>query len=345
MDIKSLIRPNILALAPYSTARDEYQGGEIGVFLDANESPYDTGLNRYPDPHLKLIRERLSGIKNVKEEQIFIGNGSDEAIDLIFRVFCSPAKDNVVMIAPSYGMYKVAAEINDVEVREVLLENDYSFSAAKILEATDDKTKAIFLCSPNNPTANLLDRSEVELLIASFDGIVVVDEAYVDFCIDYCSFTTDLERFPNLIVLQTLSKAWGLAGVRFGMAFASDLIVSVMNKVKYPYNINILTQNLVYEKLLDYATIDAQCCEIIAERERLLKDFNMITFIKKIFPTDANFILIKVENANHLYNYLVNKGVIVRNRNSVVLCEGCLRITVGTNQENSELLKLLKEYE
>lgn len=342
MNLNKILRPNIASLAPYSTARDEYEGGEIATFLDANESPYDTGLNRYPDPHLKAVRWQLAKIKGVKSDQIFVGNGSDEAIDLVFRLFCTPAKDNVVIISPSYGMYKVAAEINDIEVREVVLNEDFSLDADALLNTTDQNTKAIFICSPNNPTANLLDRAEVERLLKEFHGVVVVDEAYIDFAQNYRSFSEDLALFDNLIVLQTLSKAWGLAGVRFGMAFASKEIVAVMNKVKYPYNINILTQRLVLEKLTEYQRVKDECKVIIAEREMLISEFSKIEKIEKVYPSDANFILIKVADANKLYDYLVDNGVIVRNRNSVTLCKGCLRITVGTSAENQQLVNLMR---
>lgn len=344
MKLENIIRPNILNLAPYSTARDEYQGGEIATFLDANESPYETGLNRYPDPHHKLIRKKLSTIKGVDENQIFIGNGSDEPIDLIYRVFCRPGIDNVVMIAPTYGMYKVSAAINDIEVREVTLSDTFSLSADKLLSATDNNTKAIFICSPNNPSANLLCRDEVEKVVQGFDGIVVIDEAYVDFCESYRSFTTDLVSCDNIVVLQTLSKAWGLAGIRFGMAFASIEIISIMNRVKYPYNINTLTQTKVMEELDNLAKVKAQCAEIIAERKKLIEELQKVEKIEKIYPSDANFVLIKIADPNKLYNFLVDNGVIVRNRNSIKLCEGCLRITIGTKEENVKLIKLIDSY-
>lgn len=345
MKLEKFIRPNIIALAPYSTARDEYQGGEIATFLDANESPYESDLNRYPDPHQKLIRQKLSEIKGVATDQIFIGNGSDEPIDIIYRVFCRPSIDNVVMIAPTYGMYKVSAAINDIEVREVSLDATFALSAEKVLSATDKNTKAIFLCSPNNPSANLLCRDEVEKIVKSFEGIVVIDEAYVDFCEGYRSFIYDLASYDNVIVLQTLSKAWGLAGVRFGMAFASPEIVRIMNKVKYPYNINSLTQTRVMEELNRESEIKEQCREIIAERKKLTEEFQKIEQIEKVYHSDANFVLIKIANPNKLYNYLVDNKVIVRNRNSIKLCEGCLRITVGTEEENINLLKLMNSYE
>ncbi len=344
-DIKGLIRPSILNLAPYSTARDEYSGGEIGLFLDANESPYDNeGLNRYPDPHHADMRSKLSEIKGVAAESIFIGNGSDEAIDIVFRVFCTPSKDNIVAIAPSYGMYKVCGEVNDIEVREVELEEGFRLDSQKLLAATDKNSKVIFLCSPNNPSGNLLSRDEVEKVLEGFKGIVVVDEAYVDFCTDYTSFNQELGRYPNLIVLQTLSKAWGLAGVRLGMAFASEFIVSVMNKVKYPYNINQLTQQRVITELDKASQIAENCKEIIAEREKLMEALQDISYVEKIYPSDANFVLVKVGDANALYNHLVENGVIVRNRNSVVGCSGCLRISIGTPEENTQLISLLKNY-
>ncbi|MEG1634279.1 MAG: histidinol-phosphate transaminase [Rikenellaceae bacterium] len=345
MELDKLIRPNILALSPYSTARDEYAGGTIATFLDANESPYDNGLNRYPDPHHHLLRNKLSKIKGVTADSIFIGNGSDEPIDIIYRVFCRPTIDNVVMIAPTYGMYKVSAAINDVEIREVALDAEFSLQADKVLKATDNNTKVIFLCSPNNPSANILSRDEVSKIAEGFNGIVVIDEAYVDFCTDYRSFLKDLTLYDNIIVLQTLSKAWGMAGVRFGMAFASPDIIMVMNKVKYPYNINTLTQKRVLAELDKVEEVHIRCQEIISEREKLIKELQKITEIEKIFPSDANFVLVKTADPNKLYNYLVCNGVIVRNRNSIFLCEGCLRITVGKSDENQKIIKLLKSYE
>ncbi len=345
MDVKNLIRPCILNLAPYSTARDEYSGGDIALFLDANESPYENGgVNRYPDPHHSTMRQKLGRIKGVECDSIFIGNGSDEAIDIIFRVFCTPAKDNIVTISPSYGMYKVSGATNDVEIREVQLEDDFSLVADKLLAATDNNTKVIFICSPNNPSGNLLCKDEIYHLLSEFRGMVVIDEAYVDFCAGYTSFSQDLGRYDNLIVLQTLSKAWGLAGLRLGMAFASPFIVSVMNKVKYPYNINTLTQQRVMEELDRESEIIAHCEEIVAQRSELMQEFKKLSFVEKIYPSDANFILIKVGDANALYDYLVSHGIIVRNRNSVVGCSGCLRISIGTPSENIELVKLLNSY-
>ncbi|MFI3314422.1 MAG: histidinol-phosphate transaminase [Rikenellaceae bacterium] len=346
MNIKKFIRPNIAKLEPYSTARDEYKGGDIEIFLDANESPFGAPLNRYPDPRMTSIRERLSAIKGVEPSQIFIGNGSDEAIDLVYRIFCTPGEDSVAMIAPSYGMYKVAAATNDVAVKESLLDSeDFSFSVDKFLEIVDSTTKVVFLCSPNNPSGNLLPREEVEKVIKQFEGIVVVDEAYVDFCQDYyASFATQIGEYPNLIVLQTLSKAWGLAGVRFGLALASSDIVEVMNRVKYPYNINVLTQEAVERALCDSDTLKATIAHNNKERKILEEVVLSLSYVKKLYPSDSNFVLIKVDNATDLYNYLMQNGVIIRNRNSVVLCENCVRITVGTTSENRALCDLLSKY-
>ncbi len=345
MNVKDLMRPCILNLAPYSTARDEYKGGDIDIFLDANESPYgDGGVNRYPDPHHLLIREKLSKIKKVAANSIFIGNGSDEAIDIIFRVFCTPSKDNIVTISPSYGMYKVSGATNDIEVREVQLEEDFSLVADNLLAATDSNTKVIFLCSPNNPSGNLLCKDEICKILSTFKGMVVVDEAYVDFCENYTSFSKDLVKYENLIVLQTLSKAWGLAGVRLGMAFASPFVVSVMNKVKYPYNVNLLTQERVARELDREADIKIYCKETIFLRLDLSKALKPLHFVEKIYPSDSNFILVKMKDADAVYNYLVNNGVIVRNRTNVAGCSGCLRISIGSSIQNREVISLLESY-
>ncbi len=340
MNIEQLVRDNIRKLAPYSTARDDYQGGELGVFLDANENPYESGYNRYPDPHQKQLKGVISNIKGINTERIFIGNGSDEPIDLLFRVFCDPKVHNAISIAPTYGMYRVSADINDVEMREVALNDDFSLNCEAILGAADQNSRLLFLCSPNNPTGNLLARKDVEYLIEHFKGIVVVDEAYIDFAEDE-GFVPSLSKYENLVVLQTLSKAWGMAGLRLGLAFASEYIVGVMSRVKYPYNINIVTQQLVEELLQN--PIDGVIEEITAERERVAEAIAHSQRVKIIYPSDANFLLIKAERATELYNELIAEGVIVRDRSRVVGCADCLRITIGTPTENDRVIELLTQ--
>ncbi|CDN31576.1 Histidinol-phosphate aminotransferase [Mucinivorans hirudinis] len=341
MKIESLIRENIRNLAPYSTARDEYSGN-LGIYLDANENPFDSGINRYPDPHQRSLKERLAQIKGVSPSMIFTGNGSDEAIDLMFRIFCTPSVDEAISIAPTYGMYKVAAAINDVKLVEVALDEDFALSAAKILEAVTAQTKLVFLCSPNNPSGNLLSGSDIERVLREFHGIVVLDEAYIDFAAQGSSFLSKIVDYENLVVLQTLSKAWGMAGIRLGLAFASELIISTMNRVKYPYNINVLTNRVALENLY---SIDSQLTVIVSERERLRQEFSKFDFIKTVFPSDANFLLIKVEEPRKLYDRLIDRGVIVRDRSRIAGCEGCLRVTVGTPEENSKLLEILGDYQ
>ncbi|WP_353123278.1 histidinol-phosphate transaminase [Dysgonomonas capnocytophagoides] len=340
MDLNRLVRKNIQSLKAYSSARDEFKG-EASVYLDANENPLNGPYNRYPDPLQWKLKERVSNIKGVEVDKIFFGNGSDEPIDIVYRVFCEPGKDNVVAIDPSYGMYKVCADINNVEYRQVLLNDDYSLNADLLLKKVDEQTKLIFLCSPNNPSANILDKSEVLKVVTSFKGIVIIDEAYIDFSIEN-SWLPDLDTYPNLIVLQTFSKAWGLAAIRLGMAFASVEIISYFNKVKYPYNINILTQNFVLEELNKTSLKEEWVKTLIAQREWLNNNLGQVSFVEKIYPSDANFILVKVKDANKTYNSLVEKGIIVRNRNSISLCRDCLRITVGTESENKILIESLK---
>lgn len=342
MDLTRLIRPNILALKPYSCARDEFKG-EASVYLDANENPMNNPYNRYPDPLQWALKEKIAKIKGVKPEQIMLGNGSDEPIDLVVRIFCEPKVDNIVAIDPSYGMYQVCADVNNVEYRKVLLNDDYTLNATRLLAAVDATTKVIFLCSPNNPTGNLMNRTEVLKVLNGFGGIVVMDEAYVDFSSEK-SWLAELNNFPNLIVLQTFSKAWGLASVRCGMAFASAEIIAYFNKVKYPYNINKLTQDFVSEQLDQEARKNEWVSMLLEQRTYLINALSELTFVEKIFPSDANFILVKVPDANALYQYLVDKGIIVRNRNNVSLCLGCLRITVGTKQENEVLMKILNQF-
>lgn len=308
------------------------------MFLDANENPYDNGYNRYPDPHQKRLKASISNIKGVATENIFIGNGSDEPIDLVYRIFCDPGKHNAISIAPTYGMYRVSADINGVEMREVGLNEDFSLNCEAILDACDDNSRLLFLCSPNNPTGNLLDISDVEHLIKSFEGIVVVDEAYIDFASDR-GFLPRLSEFDNLIVLQTLSKAWGMAGLRLGLAFASEYIIQIMSNVKYPYNINIVTQKIVEEQL-SHSVSDA-IAEIVEQRERVEREISGAKIVKKIYHSDANFLLVEVEDAAMAYNALVDEGIIVRDRSRVRGCAGCLRITIGTVEENDRLIDII----
>lgn len=338
-ELMKQVRPNIWKLEPYSCARDEFKG-EASVYLDANENPYNAPFCRYPDPMQWKVKEELSKRKGVNKKNIFLGNGSDEAIDLVYRIFCEPKEDNVVAIAPTYGMYKVCADVNNVEYRSVPLDENFQFSAKKLLEKVDDNTRVIWLCSPNNPTGNLLDNNEIETLLKSFSGIVVVDEAYIDFA-NVESWSKRLSAFPNLIVLQTLSKAWASAGIRLGIAYASEAIIGLFNKVKYPYNVNILTQGKALDTLKNVDEFNAHLRILLEERSRMQREFSELPMVRKIYPTDANFILVKVDNANKTYQYLVNRGIIVRNRNSVMLCGNCLRITIGTPEENSILLDAL----
>ena len=314
--IESLVRANIAALQPYSTARDEYEG-ELGVFLDANESPFNNGYNRYPDPHQKELKERLSEIKGVPSRNIFVGNGSDEAIDLVFRVFCEPRKDNVVAITPSYGMYKVAAAMNDVELREVSLGENFSLPTDVLLSVADENTKAIFLCSPNNPTGNSFPREEMLRLVDEFEGLVVVDEAYIDFA-DAESLKSEIFERKNLIILQTLSKAWAMAGLRLGLALADERIVELFSQVKYPYNINIAAQQIVLQLLM--YPIDEDLAEIKSQRAEVAEELAKLPFVKRIYPSDANFLLVKVDDADAVYEYLIADRIIVRNRNRVKGC-------------------------
>lgn len=341
--LKELTRPNIWVLKPYSSARDEYNGKEASVFLDANENPYNMSYNRYPDPLQRELKEKIGCIKNISTNRIFLGNGSDEAIDLLFRAFCRPGVDNVVSIEPTYGMYQVCADINDIGYRKVLLDENFQFKAADLLKATDEYTKLIFLCSPNNPTGNNLCRKEILTLLQEFEGLVIVDEAYADFS-NELSFLQQLDEFSNLIILQTFSKAWGCAAIRLGMAFASTEIISILNKIKYPYNVNLLTQREAMEMIEKHYLVRQWITSILNERTRLMSEFEKLKCCQHIYPTDANFFLTRVSNAKRIYDYLVDKGIIVRNRSTVALCNDCLRITVGTRQENEALLEALKNY-
>jgi len=341
--LKELVRPNIWSLAPYSSARNEYSGHKAHVFLDANENPYNKPYNRYPDPLQTDLKARIAKIKGVDASRIFLGNGSDEAIDLVYRVFCEPGSDNVVAIEPTYGMYKVCADINNVEYRKVLLDDHYQLSAAKLLAACDAKTKVVWLCSPNNPTGNNLNRSEIETVVKETQCIVVIDEAYADFS-ENRSFRKDLALYPNLIVLNTFSKAWGCAALRLGMAFASSEIIELFNKVKYPYNINLLTQEQA-DKILDRRfEVEDWVRLLLQERAKVMKAFAELPICKKVYPSDANFFLALVTDAQAVYDYLVEKGIIVRNRTRVELCNNCLRITIGTKSENIELLSALRQF-
>lgn len=341
--LEELTRPNIWSLAPYSSARNEYAGREARVFLDANENPYNQPFNRYPDPLQLELKAALSKVKGVPAENIFLGNGSDEAIDLPYRCFCNPGVDNVVAIEPTYGMYKVCADINDVEYRPVLLNEHYQITAEKLLAATDAHTKIIWLCTPNNPTGNCLKREEVIKVIEGFEGLVIVDEAYSDFS-SQKTLRSELAKYPNLIVLNTMSKAWGCAAIRLGMAFASEEIIHLFNKVKYPYNVNQLTQQQALEILKDPYEVDNWVKILLQERTRMMDAFEMLPICEKVYPTEANFFLAKMTDATKIYNYLVDQGIIVRNRHRVQLCQNCLRITIGTKSENAELIAALRKY-
>lgn len=342
-ELAQLVRPNIWQLTPYSSARDEYAGKEAHVFLDANESPYNVPYNRYPDPLQWEVKQKIATIRSVAAHQIFLGNGSDEAIDLIFRIFCIPSADNVVSISPTYGMYEVCANTNDVVYRSVNLAEDFTFCADKLLKAVDKHTKVIFLCSPNNPTGNLLPRAEIVKILDNFEGIVVVDEAYAEFSPE-SSLIELLPLYPRLVVLSTFSKAWGSAGVRLGMAFADTAIIDLMNKVKYPYNINQLTQNYALELLNKSSEVQTWVKATLNERTRLIAAIQELPSCQYVYPTDANFFLVRVNDANQIYNYLVDKGIIVRNRHRISLCDNCLRITIGSPTENDELLTALRNY-
>lgn len=345
-DLTHLLRDNIRNLIPYSSARDEFKG-EASVLLDANEnaygSPLDENFNRYPDPLQQQLKIKLSGIKGVPPRNIFLGNGSDEAIDILFRAFCRPGIDNVILVPPTYGMYEVSAHINDVATKKVSLTADFQLDLEGIAEAVDTNTRIIFLCSPNNPTGNSLHREDVETVLANFSGLVAIDEAYINYSRQK-TFIQELTEYSNLVVLQTLSKAWGLAGLRLGMAFASEEIIEVFNKIKPPYNINQATQGLALKALDNVERVNEWIRETVAERDNLLTKLNSLAFVQHVYPSDANFILAKTLAPRDIYNYLVERSIIVRDRSKVELCEGCLRITVGTPDENKRLLRVLEEY-
>jgi histidinol-phosphate aminotransferase len=342
MIIENLIRENIKSLKPYSSAREEFKNSASNlVYLDANENPFDTGLNRYPDPQQNLVKAALAKIKNVSREQLLLGNGSDEVLDLIFRVFCEPKVDTVIALPPTYGMYEVLANTNDVGLIKISLLDNYQPNVDEILKAQNSQTKLLFLCSPNNPTANSFNADKIETLIKKFNGIVVIDEAYIDFSSQE-SWTRRLNEFPNLIVIQTLSKAYGLAGIRLGACYSSTKIISVLNKIKPPYNVNQLTQQTALKALQNSIKTNNEIAIIISERNQLIIDLEEISFIVKIYPSDANFLLVKVDNAIVRYDQLVEHKIIVRNRTNLPLCENCLRFTVGTKEENKKLMNTLK---
>jgi histidinol-phosphate aminotransferase len=344
--VNKLLRPHISNLTPYSSARDEYSGKE-GVFLDANENPIgsitDTKFNRYPDPYQSQLKERIAVIKDVPAPNIFLGNGSDEAIDLLYRAFCNPGKDNIIILPPTYGMYEVSAEINDVAIKRVNLTEDFQLRPDEILAKVDDFTKIIFICSPNNPSGNQMKKDAILQILDGFGGLVVVDEAYIDFS-ESPSFTALLDQYPNLLVMQTFSKAWGLASLRLGMAFASRDIIQVLNRIKPPYNISGLTQETVLAALDEVDKMKEMVLEILEERQKLKEALEGLLLVQKVYPSDANFLLVKINGARQIYNYLIDNKIIVRDRSKVVLCEDCLRITIGTSEENKILLEALSKY-
>lgn len=345
-ELSKLVRPNISNLVAYSSARDEFSG-EAKVFLDANEnslgSPLLKWYNRYPDPHQRAIKQKLSVIKGIAPEHIFLGNGSDECIDLLFRCFCEPGKDNVIICPPTYGMYEVSANINDVAVKKAPLLADFQLDLVHLETLVDDNTKLIWLCSPNNPTGNALNRTDIEMVLNNFNGIVVVDEAYINFA-KQKSFIQELTDYPNLVVLQTLSKAWGLAGLRLGMAFASAAVIEVLDKVKPPYNINQATQELVLKALDEVGQVNDMIRLLVTMREALAEVFRSMPTVEKVYPSDANFLLVKIKDARKIYEFLLRKGIVLRDRSNVTLCEDCLRITVGTEQENTLLVDAMQDW-
>ena len=342
MEIKDLIRENIKSLEAYSSARDEFKAmSSEFVFIDANENPFDTGLNRYPDPQQTLVKEALSKLKGISEEQILLGNGSDEVLDLIFRVFCEPRVDNVIVLPPTYGMYEVLANTNAIKLVKIPLVENFQPNVKEIIKGQDAKTKLLFLCSPNNPTANSFDANKIETLIKEFNGIVVIDEAYIDFSIED-SWLCRLDEFPNLIVTQTLSKAYGLASIRLGICYASKEIISILNKIKPPYNVNQLTQDVALQSLFNQEKVKNEIAIIISERNQLIRDLQNIEIVEKVYPSDANFLLVQVDDATLRYKQLVKLGIIARNRTTQILCDNCLRFTVGTPDENKKLINTLK---
>ena len=342
MNINNLIRENIKKMQPYSSARDEFKDfDQKMIFLDANENPFENGVNRYPDPQQKTVKSALTALKGVASTQILLGNGSDEVLDLLFRAFCEPNIDNVITLPPTYGMYGVLANLNAIENREVVLNSDFQPDIVSILEKLNENTKMIFLCSPNNPTGNSFSNESIVTLLQQFKGLIVLDEAYIDFS-EQDSWLQKLNDYPNLVITQTLSKAYGMAGIRLGILYASTEIIAVLNKIKPPYNINELSQQRAISRIEDKESVEAEISLIKVEKEQLLKELVKVKFIKKIFSTDANFILIKVDDATKRYNQLLEKGIVIRNRTTQPLCENCLRITIGTKQDNEQLIKILK---
>lgn len=343
-DINNLVRDNVKVLKPYSSARDEFEDFDTAqmVFLDANENPYQNGVNRYPDPQQASVKQVLAKNKGLNPKQILLGNGSDEVLDLLFRAFCEPKEDNVISLPPTYGMYGVLANINNVEHKEILLSESFQPRVETILEAVTPNTKIIFLCSPNNPTGNSFTEESVTEILEKFNGFVVIDEAYIDFS-DKASWLAKLDQYPNLIITQTLSKAYGLAGIRLGICYGSPEVIAVLNKIKPPYNVNELTQQRALDRLKDQAKIDGEIASIIAQRESLLQVLNTVSFVEKIYPTEANFILIKVDNANKRYDELIAKGIVIRNRTTQPLCENTLRLTIGTAEENKKMMEAFIE--
>jgi len=346
-NLEKSLRPHISKIKPYSSARDEYSG-KVGIFLDANENPFGslTGedFNRYPDPYQQDIKEKLAPIKGIKPQQIFLGNGSDEAIDLLMRAFCIPGVDNVILLPPTYGMYEVSASINDIAIHRVNLNEDFQLQVPDILDKVDTHSKIIFICSPNNPSGNKMEREGIREILSGFNGLVVVDEAYIDFS-DEPSFTTELDKYPNLLVMQTFSKAWGLANLRIGMAFASREIIRILNLIKPPYNISGLTQQKVLQSLGKVNEMEKLVRNILVERDFLEDELDRLHFVLHIFPSQANFLLVRMNEARKVYEYLIHDMIIVRDRSKVVLCEDCLRISVGTREENEQLIQALKNYE
>ncbi|MGY5356081.1 histidinol-phosphate transaminase [Wenyingzhuangia sp. IMCC45467] len=344
-NLNKIVRENVANMKAYSSARDEFTGAtDDMVFLDANENPFENGVNRYPDPMQKTVKSELAKIKEVAQENILLGNGSDEVIDLILRAFCEPKQDNIITLPPSYGMYDVSANLNNISIKEVPLKENFQPNVAKILETLDANTKIIFLCSPNNPSGNLFDYANVKAIVEGFNGLVVVDEAYIDFASEP-SWVARLEKHPNLIVSQTMSKAYGMAGIRLGVCYASAEIIAVLNKIKPPYNVNELTQQKALERLLAYEDVQEEIEAVLVERDNLEIALKEISFVEKIYPSDANFLLVKVDDANKRYTQLIEKGIVVRNRTTQALCENTLRFTVGTIKENVALMKALKELE
>jgi len=341
-DINKLVRKNVLTMESYSSARDEFKDFDQNlIFLDANENPFENGLNRYPDPKQKSLRKAISELKNICENNIILGNGSDELLDLLFRAFCEPNRDAVITLPPTYGMYGVLANLNAIENKEIILQNDFEPNVDLILKATDESTKILFLCSPNNPTGNTFSEDKIQILLENFSGLILIDEAYIDFS-GKESWLQKIAEFPNLIILQTLSKAYGLAGIRLGILYANPEIISILDKIKPPYNINKLSQEKALKRIENYDSVLKEIEVILAERKKLIAALNTIKFIEKIYNSDANFVLVKVDDAEKRYDQLLKEGIVIRNRSSQKLCENCLRITIGTEKENQQLLEILK---